>query len=301
MSAIAAAVVVGSVAGGAIAAKGAKSAAKKAAGAEMSGIEFQRESRDLALEYQKPFREAGYTALNALMDMSGLSRPPAVDEGQIDLSKIPMPTGNQYWGDRSQAEWDAYLRDVQVNPLGTPRFDSGGGKRGFFRPPQVSPADRNLREYIAENTEQYGIKPEAQPFYDWQKNDPGYAFRMQEGQTAVENMLRSAGLLNSGKALRAITRYGQDYGSNEYQQAFGRLGALAGYGGTAVAQGSATIGNAANYIQSGYGRIGEARAGAAIGQANAWGGAISDIGSIYGAWNASRPPPTAPSSFPIEV
>lgn len=61
-----------SVVGGVLSAKGSKDAADKAAEGSQAEIEFNRESRDLIMEQQRPYREAGYTALDALMKLTGL-------------------------------------------------------------------------------------------------------------------------------------------------------------------------------------------------------------------------------------
>jgi hypothetical protein len=58
--------------------------------------------------------------------------------------------------------------------------------------------------------------------------DPGYAFRLSEGQKALERSAAARGGLISGGALKAASRYGQDMGSQEYQNAYAR--ALTGYG-----------------------------------------------------------------------
>jgi hypothetical protein len=52
--------------------------------------------------------------------------------------------------------------------------------------------------------------------------DPGYAFRLSEGQKALDRSAAARGGLISGAALKAATRYGQDMGSQEYQNAFNR-------------------------------------------------------------------------------
>jgi hypothetical protein len=57
--------------------------------------------------------------------------------------------------------------------------------------------------------------------------DPGYAFRLSEGQKALDRQAAARGGLISGSALKAATRYGQDMGSQEYQNAYNR--ALTGY------------------------------------------------------------------------
>jgi len=46
---------------------------------------------------------------------------------------------------------------------------------------------------------------------------PGYQFRLNEGVNALDRSASSRGLLRSGAQDRAVTRYGQDYASNEYQ------------------------------------------------------------------------------------
>jgi len=53
--------------------------------------------------------------------------------------------------------------------------------------------------------------------------DPGFAFRLAEGQKALERNSAARGGLISGSALRAATRFGQDMGSQEYQNAFNRF------------------------------------------------------------------------------
>jgi len=58
--------------------------------------------------------------------------------------------------------------------------------------------------------------------------DPGYAFRLSEGQKALDRQAAARGGLISGGALRAAQRYGQEMGSQEFQNAYNR--AFTGYG-----------------------------------------------------------------------
>lgn len=120
------------------------------------------------------------------------------------------------------------------------------------------------------------------------KQDPGYEFRMAEGQKALERSASARGGLFSGAAGKALSRYGQDFASNEYGNAynrfnadrdrrFGRLSSLAGIGQGATNQ---LISGAQNYANQGSQNIiggGNAQAAGRIGQANAWSGAISGI------------------------
>jgi hypothetical protein len=121
--------------------------------------------------------------------------------------------------------------------------------------------------------------------------DPGYAFRLSEGQKALERSAAARGGLISGGALKAATRFGQEMGSQEYTNAFNRyqaerqarlgpLQSLTGMGqstsqqlGAAGAQNASAIGGygmaGANATAEGYMGAANARASGYIGTANA--------------------------------
>lgn len=124
---------------------------------------------------------------------------------------------------------------------------------------------------------------------DFQK-DPGYDFRMNEGQKALERSASARGGLMGGAFGKALSRYSQDYASNEYQNArnnfnndrsnrFNRLSSIAGLGQTANSQVGAAGQNYAN--QAGQNMMGAANAygAAGIASANAYGGALSQFGN----------------------
>ena len=78
-----------------------------------------------------------------------------------------------------------------------------------------------------------------------------YKFRVGQGQEALERSLGAKGLLGSGNRLTELTKYGQDMGSQEYENQFGRLSGLLGkymtsrdnqFGSLAGALGSGAIG-----------------------------------------------------------
>jgi len=54
------------------------------------------------------------------------------------------------------------------------------------------------------------------------QQDPGYAFRLKEGQQALDRQAARRGGLISGNALKAAQQYGQEMGSQEYMNAFNR-------------------------------------------------------------------------------
>ena len=118
------------------------------------------------------------------------------------------------------------------------------------------------------------------------QTDPGYAFRLSEGQKALERSAAARGGLISGNALRAAQRYGQEMGSQEYQNAFNRyqlerqarlgpLQSLAGVGQTSINQ----LGVAGQQYATGAGEAlgagAQARASGYMGTANVLGGALN--------------------------
>lgn len=53
-------------------------------------------------------------------------------------------------------------------------------------------------------------------------NDPSYQFRFNEGAKASERMASAGGRVLGGRTLKELMRYGQDFASNEFGQAYGR-------------------------------------------------------------------------------
>ena len=115
--------------------------------------------------------------------------------------------------------------------------------------------------------------------------DPGYAFRLAEGQKALDRQAAARGGLISGGALKAAQRYGQEMGSQEYTNAFNRyqternarlnpLQSLAGMAQTSTNQLGAAGQNYANAAGEAIGAGAQARASGYMGTANAIAGGI---------------------------
>ncbi len=107
---------------------------------------------------------------------------------------------------------------------------------------------------------------------------PGYDFRRQEGERAIDRMMASRGLYGSGARGRALTRYSDDLAAEEYERGFNRLAALAGMGGAQVGRSQPYLSQQAQYAaqggqarQSGYNRA----SGAAI-------NTIAGLAGLYG-------------------
>jgi hypothetical protein len=126
--------------------------------------------------------------------------------------------------------------------------------------------------------------------------DPGYAFRLSEGQKALERSAAARGGLLSGSMLKGAQRFGQELGSQEYLNAFNRaqaqlgtrlgaLGSLYGAGQAAAQQVGEQVGqygtNVGNLMMSG----GQARASGYLGQANALSQALGQGAGLYGMYS----------------
>lgn len=141
--------------------------------------------------------------------------------------------------------------------------------------------------------------------------DPGYSFRLSEGQKALERSAAARGGLISGGALKAATRFGQDMGSQEYMNAFNRyqteraaklqpLQSLAGVGQTTATN----LGQAGQAMAAG---VGDTMQSAAAARASGYVGGANALTSGLGTYlnysqgqsylNAMRPP-TPTQSYP---
>lgn len=152
-----------------------------------------------------------------------------------------------------------------------------------------------------------GMKPfDASMMY----SDPGYQFRLQEGVNALNKTAAARGGLMSGSALKAAERYGQDYASGEYQNAFNRywnqrnqilnpMQSLLGQGQTTATN----LGNAGQTYGANAGntitQAGNARASGYVGGANALNSALSGAVQPYMNYNMlqAMKPPGNPYAF----
>ncbi len=117
------------------------------------------------------------------------------------------------------------------------------GGEGGYQPPQENPG---------------GVEGG----YNFQ-TDPGYEFRIGEGQRAMERGAAASGGLLSGGYGRKLTRYAQDYASNEYSNVYNRISNIAG------------MGQVANQQSGGYAM----QAGQGMGTSAAQAGATSAYGT----------------------
>lgn len=137
--------------------------------------------------------------------------------------------------------------------------------------------------------------------------DPGYAFRLEQGNRGVEASAAARGGVLSGATLKALARYNQDAASQEYGAAynrwststtdrFNRLASVAGVGQTAtntgIAAGQAnTAAQAAgtSAISSNLADAANARSTQYSTNAKAIGGLANSVGTYFALRNVGQP------------
>jgi len=268
MSAVAAAIGATAAIGGALISSGAsKSAANTQAQAARDAQAAQERMFEKQIALQEPYRQGGLTAQNRLMTLLGLNPNagrPAVSGG-------------------------AGAPQTYQTPYGTFNFPGG---MGGFGGAGVAPATNAQGIVVDPNSPDFGKYARDFGMQDFEQ-DPGYAFRLAEGQKAIERSAAARGGLQSGAALKAAARYGQEMGSQEYANAFNRyqtnrtnqLNPLFGLMNTGIGAAN-TLTNAAgqqgqNQASNIY-NVGNAMASGQIGSANAWGDAIGSISKDIG-------------------
>jgi hypothetical protein len=140
--------------------------------------------------------------------------------------------------------------------------------------------------------------------FQWQ-TDPGYQFRFEEGQRALDRGAAARGGLLSGGYGRKAIRYGQGFASNEYSNVYNRIANIAGLGQAA----NQHAGNTA--LQAGFGMGGAAGAMGInsaygdIASGNAWANAGNQLaqlpwGNVFGGGQATQRPAVDFQGRPIQ-
>lgn len=283
--------------GAVVGAKGAKDASRaQVKGADAATAE-ERRQYDTSRQDLAPARETGNQALAAIS--RGLGLPGYAPPG----TTAPL----------SYEEWSA--ANPQAPTAGMSPLVSAVRGRVLGKPGAPDP-QAAYQSYVA------GFKPtqtvgdnavtEGDFSRDFTANDftkdPGYQFRMDEGSRALEGSANARTGIQNGRTMRELERYGQDYASGEYSNAynrfnadrtsrFNRLATVAGIGQQATNTGVVAGQNTANNVSENI--IGQANATAAgrVGQANAVNDGLTTLGNFYlqRRYGGGQPKPTPPS------
>jgi len=307
VAAVAAAATVG---GAAIASSGAKKQANAArdTAADNNALQqsiFNQQRADLA-----PWRASGTAALSEINRRLGLGGQSATAPRVTNplngtgASGAAAPAGygaSQYSDQRDTA---MQPRNQMVDTMMQANSPEGGAPQNVLSTdgstgPQVLPAATGTAATANATAPTNALDPENR--YGGFYASPGYQFRFDEGQRGINANRAASGSLQSGDALRALTRYGQDYASNEFNTQLNQLFSVAGLGQTATGQGNALAGqygaqvgqnnqNASNALQSSYGN-----------QAAIWGNALQGVGGAGLDYFAGRGTPSGGQNPPVDT
>jgi hypothetical protein len=139
--------------------------------------------------------------------------------------------------------------------------------------------------------------------------DPSMAFRQRIGTQATERLANVGGGAISGNTMRALTDYGQNLASTEYGNAFGRfqtersniyntLANIAGMGQGAVNTGVNAGQNYASQLTGLTTGSAAAQAAGTVGSANAYSGALGNVGNMAFLSSLMRPQPVTQQTTP---
>lgn len=184
----------------------------------------------------------------------------------------------------------------KATALQTRMYDEGVAREKPFYEAGITAQNRLMDVLgLSGNTTAQGYGSGMKPFgMEDFKADPGYNFRMSEGLKALDQQAAARGGLISGNALRGAQQYGQDLGSQEYQDAYNRyrtnrsdvltpLQSILGQGQTTASELGRTGANYASNAGTTMMAAGNARASGYTNSADSWnralGGASNTINS----------------------
>lgn len=305
--------------------------AKHAAAGQIKGgdraIAEQQRQYDTNRTDLAPYRETGSQALGALargLGLQGYSAPGTASPLSYDqwLEQNPQAAPG---GGSSGGGVGGFIKGSAAAGLlsgGDPILTTIGGIFGGHKKKKKPAAVAAPDPHAAYDAYVAGFKPasvaDTGPIGDFNRDftiadfekDPGYQFRMDEGRNALEGSAAAGGGLFSGATGKRLERYGQDYASGEYSNAynrfnndrttrFNRLASIAGVGQSATNTGIASGVNTTNNVSDTI--IGQANAAAAgrVGSANAINQGVQTLGNYYlNRRYGTAPPPAVPSAIP---
>lgn len=168
----------------------------------------------------------------------------------------------KFGGDRSSTFSDESLAPVIASLHGTTNYGSlDGTPPDSYASNPNAPTAPTTTPYVPP-TWQGGPAPTAAPLAQYRaptqaelEATPGYATRLAAGQRAVDMSAAAHGTVLNGGTQKATARYGQDYGSNEYNNAVSQGLAITGANNNATQAGNQ---NAYQTYQANYGQFGDA-------------------------------------------
>lgn len=287
----------GAIVGGLIGADAASDAAEAQAAAADRASQLQKEMFERQIQLQEPYRQAGLTAQQRYMNMLGMQGAAPTIRSEAEIRNA-LAAQYMRQGTEGRYETDyggSYGGDAGGRQVFIPGTTGISDEAGLNAAVQAAMAqDRAAQQAYEAERQAPGFGKYARDFSmeDFQQ-DPGYAFRMQEGLKALDRQAAARGGLISGAALKGAQRYGQEAASQEYMNAFNRyqtnranqlqpLQSLMGTSQTAANTLGTAAGNYAQGAGEAYMGAGNARGSGYMGRGNALTGALNQGLNMYG-------------------
>lgn len=265
---------IGGIASGLMGARSADKAADAQTQAAQAQIDLQREIYQKTSRKFQPYYQAGNNALAAYMYEMGLGAAPTVGGTPLTIQKITQGGQGGEWGgnlsprQKSMIEgyWAQNGVDLNAGPNSGTMFKVGG---------KTFDTMAEARKYATENAR--GASE-----YQGFTATPGYQFRVDEGNNAINAMAGARGGLVSGATMQALQERGQNLATEEYGNYMNRLSGLTGMGMSAAGNQASAGANYASGASNALANQGNAQAAGYIGQSNALMGGINTGLNILG-------------------
>jgi len=283
--------------GGLMSSDSAGDAADAQAGAARASDATQRYQYDTTRADNAPFRETGLAANNKLAQIMGLR------SGGGGGGQDQQALRNQLLAQFTSAGVPTEIR----SPFVQGHSDDGnwGGEVIGYGPASQIVDEQGLQAAINQRMSQQTAEQDADPSTgSLMRNfsmadrdaDPvyqsGLQFGLDNGNTAINRQAAAGGSTLSGATLKALTRFGNDYGStkagesynrfnNNQDRTYNKLAGLSGAGQQATNQVSAAGQNMANNISASQQGLGNAQGASSIARGNAWQNGLNGAVSAF--------------------
>lgn len=266
----------------------AEDAAAQQTDASGRAINAQQQQNALSRSDSAPFLKTGTAANSRLSSLLGLTRGPAVaTKGPISRENFDSAAYLAANPDLAFNSRDAhFVQDPYSHYLEAGMKD---GRQGytlgdFQGSPQDSPL---LRKFTNADLQ-------SDPVYQ-----SGLKFGLDRGTEGVNSRATASGMYDSGATLKALTQFGNDYGStkanesynrftNDQSNTFNKLSGVSGTGQVANNQIAASGQNATNNIGASLEGAGNARAAGVVAGSNAWGNAGQGTVGAYNNYQSNK-------------
>lgn len=260
--------------------QGAKNAGKDASKTAAASNELQRYIYNDQRNLFMPQYQASLAGLNQYMALLGLGGIPGGSGGgmggaggyggqqYVAFNDRGVPIANEQLyrtNDAYRQAWDNTLRQHQQQ-----------WKVGYHKDSDTNLIQASIARAMGQNAPANQAPAQTpqqlqQAAFAQFRATPGYQFGLTEGMNAIQSGAAARGSLNSGKTLKALQRYGNDYADQQgFTPYMNRLASLSGLGQTAASG----IGNAGQNYASQVGQnnanASAARANSTYAQTQAW-------------------------------